>query len=81
MFLTFVTAKKAQSESKKKKKELMQDTRILSYGARPIVDNDVIEWASDVDFQPLPVEYDVVSIDNLFNERIYRKTFSKERLR
>ena len=81
VYALFVAAKKSESESKKSTKQSMQDTRILSYGARPIVNNDVVDWASDVDFQPLPVEYDVVSIDNLFNERMYRKTFSAERLR
>ena len=76
-----ILAKKEDTESRKKTKKFTQDTRILTYGARPTVNNDIIEWASDVQFQPLPVEYDIISIDNVFNEYNYEKTFSLEKRR
>ena len=43
-----------------------KETTILTYGARPTVAANALDWAADADFLPLPVEYSLRLIGDLF---------------
>ena len=50
------------------------ETSTISVGAPPPANGDTLTWASTVKDTPVPVQYSLVSIEELFNERYMKKT-------
>ena len=50
------------------------ETSTISVGAPPPANGDTLTWASTVKDTPVPVQYSLVSIEELFSERYMKKT-------
>ena len=50
---------------------MFSETTILTYGARPTVSGNVLDWVADASFQPLPVDFSIKFIGELFTTDQY----------